>query len=48
MKCEKINNFLIEFYYNYINYHKDRCCECKKIIIHTGHCECWYDTWKDK
>ena len=42
MNCKR----LIDFYYNYINYNKNRCYECKKIMVDAGNCECWYDTWK--
>ena len=45
MICLKIYKYLNDFYYNYINYHKDRCYECKQIPVDTGHCECWYFTW---
>lgn len=48
MNCDKLNKYLIDFYYNYINYHPDRCYDCKNITVDTGHCECWYFTWKDK
>jgi hypothetical protein len=44
MNCNKLNEIIIEFYYNYINYNKDRCYECKNVQSDTGNCECWYDT----
>ena len=25
----------------------DRCPECKKPLIDTGNCECWYNNWRD-
>lgn len=43
MICKK----LIDFYYNYISYNKYRCYECKKIMVDTGNCECWYTEWKN-
>ena len=48
MNCDKLNKYLIDFYYNYINYNPDRCYECKNITVDTGQCECWYFTWKNK
>jgi hypothetical protein len=48
MICEKIKYFIIDFYYNYINFNKDRCYECKEVPFESGHCECWYFLKKHK
>lgn len=48
---KNICNYLIyslkELYYNYINYNMNRCPECKRVVKDTGHCECWYYSWRD-
>jgi len=43
-------NLINNIYYFFFNCKRkdlgDKCPECKKLMIDTGHCECWYDKWR--
>ena len=45
--CKLLIYSLKEFFYKHINYNSNRCFECKRVMVDSGNCECWYDKWRN-